>query len=99
MNSHDTHNLSYLRRQYGLLWPTSRPPIPWRATLRTALIIVGLLGLYGLVDANDRATDARLEAAQATGQLLACLNGQLYLVDSDEATGTRCFVAETVSLK
>ena len=97
MNRHDTHNVSYLRRNHGLLWPTSRPPIPWRSALRTTLFIVGLLGVYGLVDANDRATDARLEAAEATGQLLACLNGRLYLVD--ETTGTRCFVAETVSLK
>lgn len=99
MNRFDTHNLSYLRRNHGLLWPTSRPPIPWRGIVRTTLFIVGLLGVYGLVDANDRATDAKLEAAQASADLLACLNGNLYLIDGDESHGTKCVVAETVALK
>lgn len=99
MNTHDTNNLSYLRRNHGLLWPTSRPPIPWRGIVRTALFLAGLLGVYGLVDANDRATDAKLEAAQASAELLACMNGQLYLIDADGTSGSKCLVAETVALK
>ena len=94
MNNWDTGFRWRMRR--GLLWPTSRPPIPWRAIVRTTILIAGLLGAYGLVDANDRANDARIEAAQATADLLNCLNGRLYLIT--ETDGTKCQLAETVPL-
>ena len=98
MNRFDTHNLSYMRRNHGLLWPTASLPIPWIGIARTVLFLIALIGAYGLVDANDRATEARMEAAQASADLLACLNGNLYLIDQDGSAGTKCLVAETVAL-
>jgi hypothetical protein len=94
MNNWDTGYKWRMSR--GLFWPTNRPPIPWRAIVRTTLLIAGLLGAYGLVDANDRAAEARLEAEQASADLLACLNGNLYLIT--ETDGTKCQLAETVPL-
>lgn len=76
MNNWDTGNLSYLRRNHGLLWRKSY--LSWveiKPYLFPLLLIAFLLACYGVVDANDARIAAELDADASSRMLVNLANG------------------------
>lgn len=76
MNNHDTHNLSYFRRNHGLFWRGKLPGwIEFKPYLFLFLSIAFLLACYGVVDANDSRINAELAAERNSRMLVDLASG------------------------